>query len=99
MPRKPGYVSFLLSRFPGTPEVPALRRQVNAPTMVALTARETEILDLLVRRLSNKEIAERLVISDNTVKRHTVSLYQKLHVTGRQAAVAKAVSLGLVSKK
>jgi ATP/maltotriose-dependent transcriptional regulator MalT len=64
-----------------------------------LTARETEILDLLVRRLSNKEIAERLVISDNTVKRHTVSLYRKLKVTGRQAAVVKAASLGLLSTK
>jgi LuxR family maltose regulon positive regulatory protein len=94
-----GYVSFLLSRFPGTSEIPAPRRHLDAVPIEALTARETEILDLLVRRSSNKEIAERLVISDNTVKRHTVSLYQKLRVTGRQAAVARAVSLGLVSTK
>jgi LuxR family maltose regulon positive regulatory protein len=94
-----GYVSFLLSRFPGTSEIPAPRSHVDALPIEALTVRETEILDLLVRRLSNKEIAERLVISDNTVKRHTVSLYQKLRVTGRRAAVARAVSLGLVATK
>jgi len=62
-----------------------------------LTYREMEILELLAQRLSAKEIAERLVISDRTVKRHTANIYQKLDVHGRQQAVAEARSLGLLS--
>lgn len=61
-----------------------------------LTYREQEILDLLALRLSAKEIAQRLVISDRTVKRHTANIYQKLAVHGRQEAVAEAKSLGLL---
>jgi LuxR family maltose regulon positive regulatory protein len=61
----------------------------------ALTWREVEVLKLLGERLSNKEIAERLVISPLTVKRHTIELYRKLEVTGRRGAVARAAELGL----
>ncbi len=61
-----------------------------------LTYRELEILELLAQRLSAKEIAERLVISDRTVKRHAANIYQKLAVNSRQQAVAAATALGVL---
>jgi DNA-binding NarL/FixJ family response regulator len=63
-----------------------------------LSAREIEVLALLRRGLTNKEIAEALVISDNTVKRHVKSVFLKLDVNTRAEAVAKGVSLGLVNR-
>jgi LuxR family maltose regulon positive regulatory protein len=61
-----------------------------------LTPRELEFLALLARHLSNPEIAERLVISPGTVKTHTLRIYRKLDVRGRQQAVAKARELGIL---
>lgn len=55
----------------------------------ALTDREREVLDLLAQGLTNKEIAERLVITTNTVKRHLKSIFEKLDVHTRSAATAK----------
>lgn len=62
-----------------------------------LTSREMEVLELLTQRLTNKEIAARLVISPGTVKTHTISIYAKLDVHGRRQAVIKARELGLIS--
>ena len=61
-----------------------------------VTNREVDVLELLAERLSNKEIARRLVISPATVKRHTLSIYRKLGVGSRREAVAKARRLGLL---
>ncbi len=55
----------------------------------ALTDREREVLDLLAQGLTNKEIAERLVITTNTVKRHLKAIFEKLNVHTRSAATAK----------
>jgi DNA-binding NarL/FixJ family response regulator len=60
----------------------------------ALTDREREVLELLARGLTNKEIAEALVISTNTVKRHLKAIFDKLDVHTRSAAAAKALSGG-----
>jgi DNA-binding NarL/FixJ family response regulator len=57
-----------------------------------LTGREREVFDLLARGLTNKQIAERLVISPNTVKRHLKAIFAKLEVNTRAAAVAKVVA-------
>lgn len=57
-----------------------------------LTAREREVLDLLAQGLANKEIAEKLVITTNTVKRHLKSVFEKLDVHTRSAATAKVRS-------
>ncbi|MFZ2487544.1 MAG: response regulator [Anaerolineae bacterium] len=65
----------------------------------ALTVREQEVLTLLKKGLTNKEMADVLVISDNTVKRHLKAIFSKLDVNTRAAAVAKAIQLGLVSRE
>ncbi|MEW6401944.1 MAG: DNA-binding response regulator [Chloroflexota bacterium] len=55
----------------------------------SLTEREREVLDLLAQGLTNKEIAEKLVITTNTVKRHLKAIFEKLNVHTRSAATAK----------
>jgi LuxR family maltose regulon positive regulatory protein len=61
-----------------------------------LSKRELEVLRLVAEGLSNREIAERLVISLSTVKGHTSNIYSKLAVKGRTQAVAKARVLGIL---
>jgi DNA-binding NarL/FixJ family response regulator len=75
-----------------TPSRPAFQR--NDATR--LTARETEILALLMQGQGNAEIARSLGVSINTVKNHLYSIYRKLGVTSRGQAFAAASQLGLV---
>jgi DNA-binding NarL/FixJ family response regulator len=60
----------------------------------ALTVRESEVLRLLAEGKTNRQIAERLVISPRTVNTHLTSLYQKLGVTSRTAATRFAIEHG-----
>lgn len=69
--------------------------QISASELSDLTDRETEVLSLLARGMTNKEIADILFISTNTVKRHLKSIFEKLDVHTRSAAAAIAVSAGL----
>ncbi|MDR3574128.1 MAG: response regulator transcription factor [Anaerolineaceae bacterium] len=62
-----------------------------------LTERELEVLGALAEGLSNREIAERLVITEGTVKNHVSNLIFKLEVRDRIQAVLKAQDLGLLS--
>lgn len=62
-----------------------------------LTKREVDILTLLAERYTNKEISRELFIAPATVKKHTVTLYEKLHVHGRREAVDKARALGYLT--
>ncbi|MFI5101055.1 MAG: response regulator [Actinomycetes bacterium] len=60
-----------------------------------LTQRESEVLSLLVGGLSNRAIASKLVVSDDTVKSHLRGLYRKLGVSDRGGAIAVALREGL----
>jgi DNA-binding NarL/FixJ family response regulator len=80
------------SRIPA-PVAERLAERMGAPT---LTARETEVLRLIVGGNSNKEIASALFISEATVKTHINSLLSKLGVTDRTQAATTALQRGIV---
>ncbi|MFL6172128.1 MAG: ATP-binding protein [Marmoricola sp.] len=67
-------------------------RAATAAHPAGLTAREAEVLDLLAERLTNAEIAERLVLSPRTVDRHVSSVLAKLGVSRRSEAAAYAAA-------
>jgi NarL family two-component system response regulator YdfI len=69
---------------------------VPEPTFEQLTAREIEVLAELARGASNKAIAERLRISEHTVKFHIGSIFAKLGVSSRTEAVTHGFRLGLI---
>lgn len=62
---------------------------------IGLTQRESEVLGLLVTGMSNRAIARRLVLGDETVKSHMSSIFRKLGVNDRAAAVATALTEGI----
>jgi LuxR family maltose regulon positive regulatory protein len=68
----------------------------NQALVEPLTNRKLKIIDLLAQRMSNKEIAEKIFISPETVKRHTINIYQKLSVNSRRQAVDRARDLGIL---
>lgn len=92
-----------------TREVP-VRVEVPVPVPVAgpfqrnearleqlgITARELEILEAMAAGLSNREIAERLFVSENTVKTHANRLFTKLSAQRRTQAVQRAKEAGLI---
>jgi LuxR family maltose regulon positive regulatory protein len=61
-----------------------------------LSVREQEVLKLMVAGLTNREIADTLVISQQTVKKHAENIYAKLGVRGRTEAAARARELDLL---
>jgi two-component system response regulator DesR len=61
-----------------------------------LTAREREVLGEIATGATNREIGERLFLSPHTVKEHTSSIYRKLEVRNRAAAVKRAQQIGLI---
>lgn len=64
-------------------------------TFPELTPRELEVLDLIAQGASNPQIAEKLVISDKTVRNHITSIFSKLQVADRAQAIIKARDAGL----
>lgn len=65
------------------------------PTVEPLTAREEEVLKLVAQGLPNQEIAERLVISERTVRTHVTNILSKLHLANRTQAALYALREGL----
>jgi DNA-binding NarL/FixJ family response regulator len=71
-------------------------RRPGAPPGEELTEREREVLDLLAAGASNREIADRLVLAEGTVKNHVSNILGKLHAANRTHAVALAREQGLI---
>jgi LuxR family maltose regulon positive regulatory protein len=94
------YVHQILTAFSGQPQINGIQRPEQAPTnddlIEPLTRRERQVLVLLGKWLSDKEIAQELVISPRTVKKHTSNIYAKLGVKNRVGAVEKAKDLNLL---
>lgn len=61
-----------------------------------LTTRELEVLELMAKGMSNKEIAEQLFVSLNTIKTHSGKLFEKMDVKRRTQAVEKAKRLSII---
>ena len=72
-------------------------RRQSADASPRLTAREQQVLELISEGFSAPEIATRLMLSVATIKTHLQTLYQKLGVSDRAAAVARAMRLGLLN--
>jgi LuxR family maltose regulon positive regulatory protein len=100
-----GYTGKLLAAF-----APPVNKQSTTPALAAgasvnnpksemvepLSERELEVLRLVARGLSNREISERLFLAVNTVKGHNQKIFDKLQVQSRTEAVARARELGLL---
>lgn len=80
----------LLQLMPQAPSMPPTGQDIH------LSARETEILQLVSRGLSNREIAEAIALSRFTIESHTRNIYRKLAVGSRTEAVFEAQSRGLL---
>jgi LuxR family maltose regulon positive regulatory protein len=95
-----GYIDRLLSAFSGMVEEsrarPPVKETVPPGLIDPLTDREIEVLRLIADGYSNKEIAEKLVVTVGTVKSHTSNIYGKLDVVGRTKALVKARELNLI---
>ncbi|HMQ33608.1 MAG TPA: LuxR C-terminal-related transcriptional regulator, partial [Chloroflexaceae bacterium] len=96
----PDYVGTLLAACgagqPGAGEAPLARSLAAQPLVEPLSQRELVVLRLLRTELSGPQIARELVIGLSTVRTYTKSIYSKLDVTSRRAAVKRATELGLI---
>jgi len=87
----PALAAHLLSTRPPAPD-----QELDAPPE-SLTPREREVLDLLAQGLTNRQIAERLGISEHTAKFHVAAVSGKLGAASRTDAVTRGVRRGLVT--
>lgn len=72
------------------------QRLMDAMGREALSQRELEVLTLVAKGLTNKEIAQRLFISDKTARNHVTSCLEKLHANDRTEAATTAIARGLI---
>lgn len=97
----PNYTGKLLTAFESQGQGSASASPITAPPISQsliepLSLRELEVLRLFRTELSGPEIARELVIALSTVRTHTESIYRKLDVNNRRAAVKRAAELGLI---
>ena len=92
-----GYVDKLLTAFPHPAATAPKSKIVNPKSEIveSLSEREMEVLKLLRSELSGPEIAERLIVSLNTLRTHTKNIFNKLGANNRRAAVRRAEELDL----
>jgi len=96
------YINQILAAFDQEktqPPFPAPPSVTPQPLIEPLTDRELDVLALLAQRLTDREIAQRLVISPHTVKTHTKNIFTKLNVNNRRQAAARARELGLLENQ
>jgi LuxR family transcriptional regulator, maltose regulon positive regulatory protein len=95
------YVERILRAFPEQHAGHQLQLAMPPPAQAAmiepLTRRELEVLALLAQRMTAREIAQKLVLSDQTVKRHRANIYQKFGVHSRRDAIAAAGAHSILS--
>jgi LuxR family maltose regulon positive regulatory protein len=97
----PGYTGKLLAAFEAEPPQSAgasllSTAPASQPLVEPLSQRELDVLRLFKTELSGPEIADQLVIALSTLRTHTKSIYGKLNVTSRRAAVNRATELELI---
>ncbi len=92
-----GYVDKLLWAFPQMAATPPKSKNKNQKSEIVepLSERELEVLKLLRSELSGPEIAAQLIVSLNTLRTHTKSIYNKLGVNNRRAAIRRAEELDI----
>ncbi len=76
-------------------------QNINIPIdaeLEQLTKREKEVISMLAKGASNKEIADKLFVRDVTIKTHLNTIFKKLKVTNRTQAVLLAIQLGIIKK-
>jgi LuxR family maltose regulon positive regulatory protein len=96
---KQAYVGRLLGAFPDAEPISATASAASDPDhelVEPLSERELEVLQLISEGLSNREIAQKLFLSPNTVKGHSRSIYGKLGVNSRTQATARARIIGIL---
>ena len=97
----PDYARRLLAAFPMIEPEQAGPSRIQAhesELIESLSEREREVLQLVAEGLTNREIADRLFLSLNTVKAHTRNIYGKLNVHSRTQAIARSQELGLLAR-
>jgi LuxR family maltose regulon positive regulatory protein len=96
----PDYIGRLLAAFPDAKPVPRMLQETldqGFEMVEPLSERELEVLHLIAEGLTNREIAQRLFLSPNTVKGHSRNIYGKLGVNSRMQATTKARMMGIIS--
>ncbi|MEM6513037.1 MAG: LuxR C-terminal-related transcriptional regulator [Pseudomonadota bacterium] len=87
------WVGHRLTRGPRAADPTVNRKALDA---LKISDKEYEVLELLAAGHSNREMADRLFVSPNTIKTHLASLYRKLEVSRRTQAVSRARELNLI---
>lgn len=77
-------------------EEPELKMDFQ-PNELGISKREFEVLVLVNKGLTNQEIADKLFVSNNTIKTHTSNLFEKLEVKNRTQAIIKAKEMGMLA--
>lgn len=89
----------LRGAFPGEPASRLQQIPTDVRPQAGLSFRELKVLELLTERLSNKEIAARIAVTPDAVKKRVNKIYRKLRVADRYEAVAVALARGIISKR